>query len=184
MPQSDLITNGKLVDQLLDRIEAARAKPWVPPTPKERYERDRCRCYKCKRVMKTGEAVWRQWTGKGHGPFGGWRKGIEYFCRKCSKGACAHSQGKCSFCQRVIHDCARHGWKQPRFYYCSYHCQRRGESTRQSVQVSERRAAARGPSRECPVCHEPFETTRQHARYCSGVCRQRAYRRRKEALRL
>jgi hypothetical protein len=51
--------NEHLAKELLARIDAALAKPWTPPTPEEQYGRDRCRCYKCKRVMEASEPVWR-----------------------------------------------------------------------------------------------------------------------------
>jgi hypothetical protein len=164
------------MSDVLDKVRAAIAEPWTPPTDEEKYEQDRCRCHKCKRVMQEGEPVYRIRTYIGRGMFGGSRHGNEMFCRDCAGMIDAHSEGKCAHCSRLIFDCARHGWRQPRFYYCSHHCQRLGESARQTALISERRAAERGPSRECPVCHEVFETTRKHAQYCSGRCRQLSYR--------
>lgn len=55
--------------------------------------------------------------------------------------------------------------------YCSYEC---GEATRAGRRDRTRDRTAR----PCDVCGDTFTPPRSDGRYCSGACRQRAYRRR------
>jgi hypothetical protein len=48
----------------------------------------------------------------------------------------------------------------------------------QSTMVRLRRAEARGATRVCAECGETFEPTRADAKFCSGGCKQKAYRKR------
>ena len=164
-----------------ERIKEAAAN-WKPPTSEEWFERTRCRCHKCKRVMEDGEPVWRIRVGYLGFSFMGLPKtkySVAYFCRQCGPQE-AHSDVACEFCNRPIHDTViRPSGLLLRHYYCSDHCRRLGESAPQTAIISKRRADERGPSRHCLTCEEPFEPTRKHAEYCSGRCRQLAYRRKR-----
>jgi hypothetical protein len=169
------------VEAALEGIREAAKKS--PPAPEEMFERRRCRCYRCKRAMASSEPVWRLHISElKKSMFSVWgmrqSSSIQHFCHQCVGDVHAHSQGECTFCKREIHDCAHRGWRCPRYYYCCDDCRVRGESARQSAAVRAKRAEARGPSRECVQCGEVFETVRAHARFCSGKCRQSAYRRR------
>ena len=61
--------------------------------------------------MAAGEPVMAETSyARPRSMFGnGWRHGIEYFCRQCAGDIYAHSEGKCAFCKREIHDCAHQG---------------------------------------------------------------------------
>jgi hypothetical protein len=60
-----------------------------------------------------------------------------------------------------------------RRWFCSIRCERR-------YHMRERdQARAEARLKDCEVCGERFEATRQDAAYCSPACRQKAYRRRK-----
>jgi len=58
-------------------------------------------------------------------------------------------------------------------YYCSTACYRR--------RLRARRREERTREVICDGCGGVFQSTRRDARYCSGGCRQDAYRRRLEA---
>jgi hypothetical protein len=59
----------------------------------------------------------------------------------------------------------------------SRHEARDGESTHPAVLSAVEASVA---LRACDECGEPFEAARADARYCSGTCRMRAHRRRRE----
>ena len=63
------------------------------------------------------------------------------------------------------------GWR--RVYHCSTACYWR--------QLRARRREERSRSVICESCGGTFQAPRRGARYCSGSCRQDAYRRRREA---
>lgn len=66
--------------------------------------------------------------------------------------------------------------RHARHHFCSEACKRKQASQRYAAIARQRRAEARGPSRQCAVCGEPFEPARADARYCSPACKQKAYR--------
>lgn len=65
-------------------------------------------------------------------------------------------------------------WYAKRAQSCSPSCRR----DREKADAREKRRAARAGA-VCAVCESVFEPRRQGARYCSGSCRQDAYRKRK-----
>jgi hypothetical protein len=113
---------------------------WRPLTADERFQRTRCRCHKCKRVMEDGEPMWRIRVGYLGFSFMGLQKtkySIEYFCRECgSETTYAHSEVACEFCKRPMHDTVmRPSGLLLRRYHCSNHCRRLGESARQPTML-------------------------------------------------
>jgi hypothetical protein len=163
---------------MLERIKAAIENP-APSTGDWRC----CKCFKCERIMQDGEPIWRIRVGRPGFSILGWPKikySIEHFCRDCgSQAKYAHSQVACEFCKRPMHDAVvRSCGVLLRHYYCSRGCEISGTNARANAAARACRAEARGPSRECVVCGEVFETKRADAMFCSGACRQKAYRRR------
>jgi hypothetical protein len=142
---------------------------------------ERCdKCWQCKRVLRVNEPVWRQRVDIGRGYFGGWRTAIVPVCERCfadnSEPLHVISCGPCDNCGRTVHDAA---WRFSRRHrYCCEHCQFVDQSARLAAAARRHRAEARGPSRPCAECGEPFEAKRGDARYCSSACRQKAYRKR------
>lgn len=61
------------------------------------------------------------------------------------------------------------GWQTSK--YCSYECSRVAESKRRRERRKRQRA-----DRVCPVCRKQFTPKRSDGKYCSAVCRQRAFR--------
>lgn len=84
-----------------------------------------------------------------------------------------HTPPRCEVCGRegpVTH------WRNRFAGYC-WACTAAAENALRR----ERRAASRA-NRTCQCCGEVFTPTRSDGRYCSGACRQRAYRTRREQL--
>lgn len=163
--------------------------------PRDGRDYARCKCFKCERDMTGGEPVWRIRVRRPGVTVMGWPRAkvsIEYFCEACTSARAywqrlrlqddelyVHSVVACSFCKRPMHDAV---FRRCGFQIRRYHCCRRCEISDTNARVNEaaraRRAEARGPSRQCDVCGEVFEPKRADARFCSGPCRQKAYRRR------
>jgi hypothetical protein len=74
----------------------------------------------------------------------------------------------CAGCDRPVRDL-----HYRRIVTCSDRCAARVVC----LEARARRAENRG-TLVCPVCNETFEPTRTDAKFCSGACRQRAYRHR------
>lgn len=185
-----------------DAVKEARARVKAKYSPEQwatlmadkearRFERERCRRIACQRTMDDGEPVWRlRWSLPGF--IATYRSLNATVCGQCIAAASrtglyqyrrfiVRASEPCGCCGRLVHDVAGYSaW--PR-YYCCENCRRKGESARKAALGRARRAEVRGPSRECGVCGEAFETKRANAQFCSGLCRQKAYRRR-AALRL
>jgi hypothetical protein len=163
---------------MLERLQAAIENP----PPRDDGDCFRCKCFGCKRTMQDGEPVWRIRARSPGISIMGWPKtkhSIEYFCKDCRSRDDAHSEVACAFCKRPMHDTVfRSCGFQLRHYSCCRRCEMSDTNSRVNAAARERRAAARGPSRQCEVCGEAFETKRSDAKFCSGMCRQKAYRRR------
>jgi predicted nucleic acid-binding Zn ribbon protein len=138
-------------------------------------------CAGCGRELGNDEAVGRARIFFGRGFFGRWRNVVAPFCGQCleqhlqrayGRGVCA--TGKCEGCGRTVHETERR-W-HARHHFCSDACRRKHESQRSAAIARQRRAEARGPSRQCVVCNEAFEPARADARYCSPACKQKAHR--------
>jgi hypothetical protein len=138
-------------------------------------------CGKCSRALRPDEPVWR--TRVSYSAltivFGMpcTNAMIVPLCEQCrSDDREVYTSGPCECCGRTVHN------TEPRWHrkhnYCSDNCKQRHESDCQSAIARQQRAEARGPTRVCEQCGEHFEPVRADARFCSGVCKQRAYRKR------
>jgi hypothetical protein len=132
-------------------------------------------CAGCGHVFESDESVWRVRVRTGAGFFGG-SMIIAPFCRQCLKPYWRPvvSSGRCEGCSRMVHN--TEGYRE--HIYCSEVCATKCEVRRHSGIARERRAEARGSTRVCVECGEHFEPARADVRFCSGVCKQRAYRKR------
>jgi hypothetical protein len=132
-------------------------------------------CAKCGHEFAAGEPVWRRRSGLGRGMFGGWRSGVVATCEQCSTSWRGYfAPEPCERCGRPVHN--EISSRRRRHTFCCQRCACEAFSTTTSTAARERRAQTRGPSRSCKHCGEVFEPARADALFCSGVCRQRAYR--------
>ena len=130
-------------------------------------------CAGCGRPLQPDDAVWRMRIGLGYA-WGRWRSQVAPFCKKHEpRWPCeVRSSGPCEGCGRMVHN--TEGSIMRRRFHCSEACKARY----QSALARERRASARGPSRACAECGEPFEPRRAAARFCCAACKQKAHRKR------
>jgi hypothetical protein len=134
-------------------------------------------CARCGHALAPGAPVWRQRTSYPIAPFR-----LVYtvapFCERCGKPKGKPTTARpCEGCGRPVHHVP--SWcnpyaPPPRHALCSRACRRR----QQSAVARARRAKARSATRACACCGEHFESKRADAVFCSGACRQKAYRRR------
>jgi hypothetical protein len=153
----------------------------------EHYERNirnaarTCKqCAECGRALAANAPVWRARLPLGWGRPGrpgvhpGMRYAIAPVCARCKPrgGFLFLPAQPCITCGRPVHDddtlLAR------KWTICCEACAR----VARLAAARQRRSEARG-TRKCDICGETFEPTRTDARFCSSICRQRAYRRRK-----
>jgi len=108
---------------------------------------------------------------------------IGYICTGCAGGlpspaAAARVFGTdwldplpCSRCGRpVIHDIRR---KLPKYIVCSEECQR-------AVYKARNLAIRNTGKKPCRFCGRAFQPSKGTALYCSGICKDRAYRQRRD----
>jgi hypothetical protein len=133
-------------------------------------------CGGCGRDFQPNEPVWRIRQHVGLGLFGG-STIIAPFCEQCllSRYRPVCSSDPCEGCGRIVHNTE---WGKRAHIYCSEVCAKKCEVRRHSGIARERRAEARGSTRVCAECGDHFEPARADTRFCSGVCKQRAYRKR------
>lgn len=150
------------------------------------------RCAKCGRKLKASEPVWRARFRNGLGLYG---QGAELgaHCEKCRPDDREYDfdpsgklitrwiarkyylLGPCDNCGREVNTCEL---RRAQWVFCSEACQRRRLAIHYAALARQQRAEARGPSRACAECGEHFEPVRANSVYCSGACRQKAYRKR------
>lgn len=118
-------------------------------------------CSRCGRALRAGEPVWRN----------GGRMPTCKGCMRWNRFA-IYSTGPCDTCGRTVHFMQGREWR--RHYFCSQGC----KLLYQHAKARQRRAEARGATQVCVGCGEHFEPTRADSRFCSGACRQKAYRQR------
>jgi hypothetical protein len=163
----------------LERLAAAVGGP--PADDEERRENHAAAvrlkasfaCESCGHEFETGDVIYRKRRSTDGGIFGpGWT--IRSYCEACvSKWHPSWLQYRrepveCpGGCGALV---SWWGWE--RVAACSRRCTDR-------VQLASRRV--RHDERECEQCGETFTATRRDARYCSGACRQRAYRARRSS---
>jgi hypothetical protein len=131
-------------------------------------------CVKCGRKLKASEPVWRARFRYGLG------RGAELgaHCEKCRPDDREYySLGPCANCGRAVNT-SEQRWRPRLWSFCSEKCQRLHLSIHQATLARQRRAEARGATRVCADCGEHFEPVRADSLYCSGACRQKAYRKR------
>lgn len=136
-----------------------------------------CICAKCARELGPEEPVWRQAIRNPNNVWGSswWLFGP--VCRGC-KETWRHFRpvAPCRWCGRPVHvqvDGRTRYWTS-----CSEVCSRLESRRFWCGNAREERRTARGEARRCADCGESFEPQRADVRYCSGACKQRAYRRR------
>lgn len=101
------------------------------------------------------------------------RRGPEYLCEPCGLERMRYSRPTW-FCCQV---CGREGYATRPRLYCTPRCQATATVGRLERYREARRSVDR--SRCCATCGEQFTPPRSDGRYCSPVCRQKAYRARK-----
>jgi hypothetical protein len=137
-------------------------------------------CAQCGCAIAPGAPIWRQQISLGRGFFGGWRLSIAPHCEQCkSKLSGFEDPQPCKHCGRPVHQ--EYGGRDRRFTFCCEMCAKAVHSAIASTAAKEHRAEARSP-RPCEACGETFEPARADARFCSSVCKQRAYRRRNKGV--
>ena len=123
-------------------------------------------CYRCGKPYGLGQAV--VYGSTWHPSCRGRRK-ITY-CLPCAPTHRERWDYPCQVCERPVHFvCAR---RRRRHVFCSAFCERQHYAKQQR----DKRIAAR--QKHCATCGNGFEATRSDGEYCSGRCRQRAYRQR------
>lgn len=129
-------------------------------------------CARCGRDLDPVEPVW--W----HGRLGPRRRNVAPVGECCrlpdyvtrDHGWYAQQQA-CEACGRAVW----HRWPSRQPVCCEQH-RYKAQAARRSAERHQARA-----DRECVGCGSTFTPARSDARYCSPACRQRAYRRRKDA---
>ena len=151
-----------------------RLPPFPPPAEQGAKNMSAFDCVRCGRQLTATEPVWRKQTTRGRGFFGGTRWTVALFCEPCAPLSDYRywSAKPCEGCARVVHNVI--DGRRRRHTYCCEGCELR---QRQAL-MRQRRAEARGATKVCACCGETFEPVRADAVFCSGVCRQKAYRRR------
>jgi len=138
-------------------------------------------CYACGCELGPDAVVYRARWNHGRGSAGHTSWTIESVCEGCapepnrrSTWWWDHDPQPCQRCtRRVVNRVIP--TRPMRHVFCSPDCERRYYQDRQQ----EKRRATLDLDKVCEGCDEPFRASRSDARYCSGACRQRAYRARK-----
>jgi hypothetical protein len=135
-------------------------------------------CGKCSRTLRPDEPIWRtRLSYSTQATVFGMSSMIVPLCEQCrSDDHEVYASGPCECCGRTVHNTEPPSRRK--HIYCSDNCKRRHGSDCQSAIARQQRAEARGPTRVCGQCGEHFEPARADARFCSSVCKQRAYRKR------
>jgi hypothetical protein len=146
------------------------------------------RCADCSRRFPPDAPVWRCNRRLGYDQFGRHHTVVSV-CDACWQASLTFEldgiphtldsretySGNCPACRRLVYQT---DWRAYHHHYCCDRCRRYHESGFQAALVRQARAEARGPSRPCAQCGEPFEPRRDDAQFCSPRCRQKAYRKR------
>ena len=154
---------------------------FCPSTPEGRLYRIRVRtaqrdasvCASCERAIGADEPVYRQRFSMGR-CLTGYSTRLAPICSSC----CVHKHlygttGRaCVGCGRPVHNL--HDLIYRRHRFCSEVCQ----SKAVAAVARDRRRQKRGLTRCCDQCGESYEPNRADALFCSGACRQKAYRQR------
>ena len=128
-------------------------------------------CAKCQRPLKPEEPIWRAKHPIRYYPYH--QEWIAPVCSDCrSEQDNYWDPVPCEGCGRPVHDRMTF---QPRRLSC-FCCERCTPAAR-AARARERRRLARS-DRSCEWCGETFEPKRADAKFCSGACRQAAYRHR------
>jgi hypothetical protein len=129
-------------------------------------------CGICNRTLAPHEPVWRRrFTRRS---MLGWGTIMVPCCEQHNGvgGVFADYQkpSPCEGCGRTVHT----EWSRRlcRRTFCCEVC----EVKARCGEARDKRRQARGATRVCEQCGETFELTRSDARYCSGPCKQVAYR--------
>ena len=130
-------------------------------------------CFRCDHIFRPDEAVFRERCVVGPGLFGHDFRKVLPVCASCRLRTCFEAE-PCEHCGRLVYYTEWHLGR--RRVFCCEKCPKAHHSARLAARARQRRAEARGPSRPCAACGQNFEPSRAEARFCSGTCRQRAYR--------
>jgi hypothetical protein len=136
-------------------------------------------CHACREKFEPGQIRYTIMDDCYH------RWGIASVC-----AACFEATEHITECSRHPHldriDCRCAGCDEPIFTpsgrkweVCSYRCYQRRYRKRRRGRESVIDWKGGRPNDRCIVCKSPIKQTRKDAQYCSGKCRQWAYRRRK-----
>lgn len=129
-------------------------------------------CAVCARELKPDEPVWREPIQTGCN-FYGWAKyWLAPRCRQCAEGPEGYYEARpCMGCGRTVNT----PWHRAhsKITACCEDCR---DKAALAAARAVRRKARGHPI--CPECQETFEPTRSDSKFCSGACRQKAYRKR------
>lgn len=166
-----------LINASLERMTGRQRRPSGQRRPSEGSAMA-LRCVKCGRRLKASEPVWRARFRNGLGLYG---QGAELgaHCEKCRPDDREYFLlGPCDSCGREVNTSEQRCGRHRQWVFCSEACQRRHLSIHYAALARQQRAEARGATRVCADCGEHFEPVRADSLYCSGACRQKAYRKR------
>jgi hypothetical protein len=132
---------------------------------------DGSHCAQCRQALAATDPVWRKSLYMGPGFFGSRRDTIAPCCRRCTPAKAGEYLGPepCGGCGRPVY--TEDDRRMRVRVICSDKC-------RQQVRAREARELRRLDPIPCETCGEIFEPARSDARFCSGACKQAAYRRR------
>jgi hypothetical protein len=132
-------------------------------------------CTRCEKPLEDSarmvvEQVYWQFLGSGENTVGFHQQEIVPVCSECAtpkEQAEAYSNIICGGCGLELYTSRFEGARLKRT--CSTRCEQR---------VRRARHQHMRPAIQCQVCKKPFKPYRTDAEFCSGRCRQWAYRRR------
>jgi hypothetical protein len=149
-----------------------------PVSPEKRAYRVRIRnarrdasvCAGCERVIGPEDEVYRQRFYMGRCLIG-YSTRLAPVCSSCCVDKDLYTKGRaCVGCGRLVHNLRDLIYRKHRF--CSESCQAKAVA----AVARDRRRQKRGLTRCCDQCGESYEPSRADALFCSGACRQKAYR--------
>jgi hypothetical protein len=136
-------------------------------------------CAECARQLDPREPVWRERVASARDFFGRQTYWLAPVCEQCKPVFDRHWYGDdrhheaepCGGCGRPVHNLFSTQWRKLTF--CCEDC----HHIASLKAVRGKRSKARG-HRTCECCGKTFVPKRADARFCSGACKQRAYRQR------
>jgi hypothetical protein len=140
------------------------------------------RCRTCKCDIAPGVDAYQTWWHYGMSGTYGYSKG--YSCKDCADKQQRDNPRqydrtrKCQYCCRVVHLLERSEQGRSDRFWCSHDCE-----WSEAAAIAKQRRHLQRATVECETCSRQFVQVRTDSRFCSGACRQKAYRRRQQGAR-